>query len=114
MLRKRRRLLLAGAAAVLWAFRAAAMAPSSPPSLGAAASFAAFGSAGVTNSGPTHVTGNLGASVTGFPPGTIDTGDIIKDAGTLKEAQRDSATAYAQLAALPCRAPVYCVSALDT
>jgi hypothetical protein len=111
MAAKRRRLLLAGAAAVLWALGAAAQ---TPPSLGAAASFAAFGSSGVTNSGPTHVTGNLGASVTGFPPGIVDTGDIIKDEGTLREAQRDAAAAYAQLAALPCTVPVYCVSALDT
>jgi hypothetical protein len=122
MASKRRLLLLAGAAAVLVAVRASAQ---TPPPLGAAASFAAFGGSDVTNSGPTRVTGNVGASpgatVSGFPPGTIDTGALIADNGTLNQAQRDSAAAYAQLAAQPCTPltsahpvanRVYCVSEL--
>lgn len=75
------------------------------PSLGAAGSFAVVGSSTVTNTGATTVNGNLGvspgASVTGFPPGTV-TGTInIANAAALA-AQNAVTTAYNALAGQAC------------
>ncbi len=116
-----RRLAAAGITVLLIASRAAAQ---SAPSLGAAASFAVFGNAGVVNSGQSHITGDVGAgpdrTISGFPPGTVTLGTIIADRGTLRHAQSDAAAAYGSLAARACTplvspapAPgVYCVTSL--
>jgi len=68
-----------------------------PPPLGTAASFAVLAGAGVTNTGPTVITGDLGTSpspaVTGFPPGTVH-GAIHKADAVALQAQKDLTTAY--------------------
>lgn len=82
---------------------AAAVTATPPPSLGAAAGFSILGGSGVTNTGLTRVTGNVGTAsgaVTGFPPATIvpGVGDVV-DAGT---ASKDLARAWDEITALPC------------
>ena len=76
------------------------------PSLGTAASFALLAGSSVSNTGPTIVTGNVGASpgasVSGFPPATFKVGEIFRDDATARQAQRDAAAAYADLASRPC------------
>ena len=66
-------------------------------SLGTAANFEVLAGSGVTNTGKTNVTGNLGVSpgtaVTGFPPGTVTGGSIIIG-GSAATAQADLTTAY--------------------
>jgi len=68
-----------------------------PVGLGTADSFAVLGGQGVTNTGPTVVNGDLGthpnASVTGFPPGTVNGAIHAADAVAL-QAQSDLTTAY--------------------
>jgi hypothetical protein len=68
-----------------------------PVDLGTAASFAVLAGAGVTNTGPTVITGDLGTSpspaVTGFPPGTVH-GAIHKADAVALQAQQDLTTAY--------------------
>jgi hypothetical protein len=69
-----------------------------PVALGRAGSFAVLGGSGVTNTGPTNVTGDVGVSpgtaVTGFPPGTA-TGTIYKGNNvTSQGAQADALVAY--------------------
>ncbi len=66
--------------------------------LGTAGSFAVLaGTPAVTNTGPTSVTGDLGihpgASVTGFPPGTV-TGTIHAADAVALQAKNDLVTAY--------------------
>jgi large repetitive protein len=94
----------------------------SAPSLGSAASFALLGRSSVTSTGTTHVTGNVGVSsgttVTGV---AVSLGDIHRDDALARQAQRDSAAAFAGLQRLPCTAfsfdgtplvpGVYCFSA---
>lgn len=67
-----------------------------PVALGSATNFAVLAGAGVSNTGVTTVTGDLGTSptltVTGFPPGTV-TGTIYADA-TAAAAQVDLTTAF--------------------
>src|SRR5229473_2584731 len=79
--------------------------PPTPPSLGAAASFAVLGGSAVTSSGATIVTGNLGVSpgntVTGFPSGTVKVGATFRNDSTARQAQRDAAAAYDVLSAQP-------------
>lgn len=71
--------------------------------LGSAESFAVLGGATVTNTGLTHVTGNLGVSpgsaVTGFPPGLV-TGTIYAGDSVAALAQSDLTRAYVGLAAM--------------
>jgi hypothetical protein len=67
--------------------------------LGTAANFEVLAGSGVTNTGKTNVTGNLGVSpgtaVTGFPPGTVIGGGMIHAGdGTAATAQGDLTTAY--------------------
>ena len=74
-------------------------------SLGTAGSFAVLGGAGVTNTGPTIVNGDLGVSpgtsITGFPPG-IANGTVHRADPAVASAQFDSAIAYGALAAQTC------------
>jgi hypothetical protein len=59
--------------------------------LGAAASFAVMASTGMTNAGPTSITGDIGVSpatgLTGFPPGVLT---VKKHLGNLDAAQPTS------------------------
>jgi hypothetical protein len=74
-----------------------------PPSLGTAASFAVLGST-VTSSGPTVVTGNLGAkSISGFPSGVVLLGTTLRD---IADPLRDAANAYEDLRGRTCEQPL--------
>ncbi|MFF3445066.1 ice-binding family protein [Streptosporangium sp. NPDC002721] len=68
-----------------------------PVALGTAANFAVLGGASVTNTGPTVVTGDLGtspgATVTGFPPGTLIGTLHVADTAAA-QAQADQLAAY--------------------
>lgn len=70
------------------------------PSLGTATNFAVLGGSGVTNTGPSVVTGDLGSSPTttiiGFPPGLVS--GTIHAGGAATGAQTDVTTAYNTLA----------------
>jgi len=78
----------------------------SAPPLGSAQSFAVLGGSTVTNTGPTVVTGDLGASpgtaVTGFPPGSVTGGTIHAGDATATAAQASAHKAYQDLVAEPC------------
>ena len=75
------------------------------PPLGTAASFGVLGGSTVTNTGSTHVVGNVGVSpgtaVTGFPPGTL-TGVIHAGDAVALQAQRDVTVAYNNAAGQAC------------
>jgi hypothetical protein len=68
------------------------------PGLGAAASYSALGKAGVTNTGPSVLSGNVGAdsSITGFPPGKA-AGQFLAPA--VNGAEADTSTADLALTA---------------
>lgn len=72
------------------------------PPLGQAGSFAVLGGSGVSNTGSTVLSGDLGVSpgsaIVGFPPGVVTNGTIhIADAVAL-QAQNDTVVAYDALA----------------
>ena len=73
-------------------------------SLGTAENFTIISSQGVTNSGPTVITGNIALSplptITGFPPGVV-TGAIHYNDALAAQAYADALTAYNTLASLP-------------
>src|SRR6478672_7242368 len=75
------------------------------PPLGTAASFGVLAGSTVTNTGPTHVVGDVGVSpgtaVTGFPPGTL-TGVIHAGDAVALQAQQDVTTAYNNAAGQAC------------
>jgi len=83
---------------------APALAASLPP-LGTAASFGVLAGSTVTNTGPTHVIGDVGVSpgtaVVGFPPGTL-TGVIHAGDQVAAQAQNDAAIAYNNAAGQSC------------
>ena len=73
MIRIRRLLLPMILAAVVAAITPVAALAATLPRLGVAGTFAVLSGAGMTNTGPTWITGQIGASgagITGFPPGT--------------------------------------------
>jgi hypothetical protein len=76
------------------------------PSLGTAQSYAVLGASTVTNTGPSVITGNLGlnpgTSVVGFPPGTVDGGQIYVADAQAAQAQADATTANGELAGQNC------------
>lgn len=76
-----------------------ASAPAASQILGSAANFGVLGgTAGVTNTGPTIVTGNVGvwpaASITGFPPGLVVNGFLHRGDVIAQQAQADTTAAY--------------------
>jgi hypothetical protein len=75
------------------------------PNLGTAASFGALAGSTVTNTGATHVIGDVGVSpgtaVTGFPPGTL-TGLIHGGDSVAQQAQSDVTAAYNDAAGQTC------------
>src|SRR5205814_6054702 len=75
------------------------------PSLGAAQSFAVLGGSAVTNTGPSVLNGDLGispgASITGFPPGTVNGTTFVAN-GVALNAQNAVTTAYNALFAQSC------------
>ncbi len=75
------------------------------PSFGSAAAFGSLGGVTITNTGPTHIEGDIGTSpgnsVTGFPPGTVS-GTIHLADGVATQAQLDLTTAYNAVAAAVC------------
>jgi hypothetical protein len=77
-----------------------------PVGLGTAGSFAVLAGAGVTNTGPTVVSGDLGAcptpAITGFPPGTVNNGTVHAGDAVCLQAQSDLTVAYVDAAS---RAP---------
>ena len=78
-----------------------ARAAEAPVALGTAGTFAVLADAGVTNAGPTVLTGDVGActapSVTGFPPGVVDGTIHVADPAACG-AHADLAIAYADAA----------------
>jgi len=76
------------------------------PPLGTAGNFAVLAGSTVTNTGATHITGELGVSpgtaTTGFPPGVVTGGTIHQNDAVAQQAQSDLTTAYNALAGLPC------------
>jgi len=70
----------------------------SAPGLGAAGSYSALGKAGVTNTGPSVLSGNVGAdsSITGFPPGSAAGQNL---APAVNGAEADASTADLALTA---------------
>lgn len=113
----RRRVWLVGLTALLCGMAV----PPRPPPLGFAASFAVLGGSAV-NAGTSTITGNLGVSpgntISGSP--TVKLGAVFRDDALARQAQKDSAAAYKDLAARTCTtdasttlAPgVYCRSSL--
>lgn len=112
----------------LW-FLAIAGAPTllrgqSPPSLGAADSFAVLGGSSVTSTGSTVVTGNLGVSPGNTISGsiTVKVGATYRNDSVAKQAQRDATSAYNNLVSRTCTATsitgplvrgVYCLSSMQ-
>ncbi len=76
------------------------------PSLGSAHWFTVLGGSTVTNTGPTQITGDLGASpgtaITGFPPGTTSRSVLHIADASANQAQVDIAAAYTVLGAEAC------------
>jgi len=101
--RTRRPLILAVALLTTLAIATGAYAVATAPSLGTASGFAVLAGSTVTNTGPTVVTGDLGAgtAVTGFPSGivigTIRAGDAVA-----AQADVDATIAFNNLAGQAC------------
>lgn len=82
-----------------------ALSATAPP-LGAAQSFAVLGATTVNNTGLTGITGDLGvnpgATIIGFPPGTLTAGTMHAADALSLQAQSDTTTAYNNLAGQAC------------
>ena len=76
------------------------------PPMGDAGTFAVLGGSGVTNTGGTAVTGDVGVApgiaITGFPPGTVIDGGLHSNDAVAQAAQGDLATAYGVLVSQAC------------
>ena len=76
------------------------------PTLGYSQNLAVLGGSGVTNTGASLITGDLGVSpgtaITGLPPGKMPRGVIHDDDTYAGYAHRDAAAAYANLAGQVC------------
>jgi hypothetical protein len=98
------RLLVVLSVATL-AYRTPSFGQAAPP-LGSAASFAVLGASEVTSDGATTIAGNVGVSpgdtVRGISSATFSLGGIYRNDALAKQAHKDSATAYANLAARSC------------
>lgn len=85
-----------------------AQAQTAPP-LGSAASFAVLGGSAVTDTGSSIVTGNIGVSpghtISGFAAGSVQIGAIYIDDALARQAQKDNAAAYNDLATQKCCTP---------
>ena len=93
------------AANFVWMFTTASTACPGPIALGSACTFGILAATpSVTNTGATHVTGDVGiwpaASITGFPPGTLTGTEHTGDA-VAQTAQGDLTTAYNAAAGAP-------------
>lgn len=91
-------LVLAGATLLVTSgFASLVSAAGTGPGLGTATSFAVLAGAGVTNTGPTTITGDLGTcptpAITGFPPGVVGGTTHANDAVACG-AQSDTTIAY--------------------
>ena len=79
-------------------FSQSAIAATAPVGLGTASSYAVLAGSTVTNTGPSVISGNIGVSpgtaVTGFPPGTVNSGTIHAADAAAADAQADLTTAY--------------------
>jgi hypothetical protein len=79
-------------------FGQSASAATAPVGLGTASSYAVLAGSTVTNTGPSVISGNVGVSpgtaVTGFPPGTVNSGTIHAADAAAADAQADLTTAY--------------------
>ncbi len=88
---------------------ATALAAGTAVPLGSAATFGVLAGQSVASTGPTRVTGDLGvspgASITGFPPGTVTGATHAADAAS-QQAQTDLTTAYDDAAAQPAGANI--------
>ncbi|MBF4631541.1 DUF3494 domain-containing protein [Clavibacter michiganensis subsp. phaseoli] len=88
---------------------ASAFAATATVGLGTAASYSVLAGQGVTNTGPTTLSADLGtspaASVTGFPPGVVGGATHAADAAA-GQAQSDLTTAYDDAASRPSSAAV--------
>jgi hypothetical protein len=88
---------LAAAALTVFILALPAVAAVAPVGLGTAGSFAVLAGSTVTNTGVSHINGDLGvspgAAVTGFPPGIVTDGTVSMAAGAAG-AQADLTTAY--------------------
>ena len=75
-----------------------ALASVGPVGLGTATPFAVLAGTTVTNTGPSHISGDLGVSpgtaVTGFPPGKVVNGKQHRADAVALQAQSDLTTAY--------------------
>src|SRR5579864_3775378 len=75
-----------------------ASAATAPVGLGTSSSYAVLAGSTVTNTGPSVISGNVGVSpgtaVTGFPPGTVNSGTIHAADAAAANAQADLTTAY--------------------
>ena len=83
---------------------AAFTSPAIAQSLGSAETFAALGASTLTNTGTSHISGDVGVApgtaITGFPPGIVMNGALHAGDAVATQAHADFATAYTAFAGL--------------